>query len=207
MDKENMNQSKFIKDLSIDTDIIELDLYEYYDGLNVSVKRLNNKEESYKVYDNENDCSGEYLLFLEEHWYNNIKNMTTLKKLTINSRFASELNVKDMKFPKNLEYLRIPSEYTLDKNTIIEVLKNGCTVVIDYNDLFTDYTKPHASEPEFTEFKNVDEFINYMNILKIKEYQENTKQYIEQEQRHKKARTEEKEYYEPPAGYNFRQYR
>ncbi len=202
------NKDKFIKDLSVDSDIIELDLYEYYDGLNVFIKRSNNEEESYKIYDNENEDNGECLFLIGCYWYNNTKNITNLKKLTIGSRFASELKIKDMEIPKKLEYIRVPNENSLNKNVIIELLKNGCTVVIDYNDLFTDYTKP-LTYPDFTEFKNIDEFTDYLNVLKIKEdlHKENTKQYyIEQEQRQKdRERIEkEKEYYEPPIGYNFR---
>lgn len=184
-----MNKDKFIKDLSIDSDLIELDLYEYYDGLNVSIKRSNNKEESYIVNDNEYD-NGECLFFLGKYWYHNIKNITLLKKLTIGSRFENELKIEDMEIPKNLKYLKVPKEDTLNIDTIIDLLKNGCTVVIDYNDLFTDYTKLPSSE-DFTEFKNADEFTNYTKNLKIKEeeHKEEVKQYyFEQEQ---KARARE----------------
>lgn len=159
-----MNIERFVDDLKNDSDVVELDLYEYYDGLTVNLKRSNTNEETYRVY-YEGHIDNDILDDMQKIWFNNIKNMKNLKKLKINSRFADELDIKNMVVPKNLEFLQIPSDNTLNSDTIIELLKNGCIVVIDYNDLFTD---------DFTQFNNADEFINYIELLEIKknEYME-----------------------------------
>jgi hypothetical protein len=186
------NGPQFIHDVT-DPETSELALYEYYNGLTVSVVKtkitrepeiLKCEHEYLDDWIHDNRSSYVYLVndwkesseeknpgrhdddnlsHLGKFWKENIKNNTGLKRLTILSRFSQELEIEDMLFPDSLEYLRFQYVDMIDSGTIIHLLEKGTSIVIDYCEDI-DYTTNLDKSKGTITFTDPKEYKRYLEL-------------------------------------------